>query len=35
MPSEIIEDTRLWLLLEYKVKLELCYKEPPTDIAKR
>ena len=29
MPSETIEDTRLWLLLEYKVKLELCYKETP------
>ena len=35
MPSEIIEDTRLWLLLKYKVKLEPCYKETPTDIAKR
>lgn len=35
MPSETIKDTRLWLLLEYKVKLEPCYKETPTDIAKR
>ena len=35
MPSETIKDTWLWLLLEYKVKLEPCYKETPTDIAKR
>lgn len=35
MPSETIEDTRLWSLLKYKVKLEPCYKETPTDIAKR